>query len=163
MRTLKTNENSEVSYIVLVSFLIPFSAFCIIYRYSPFFLSLYLCPSRSTRSSAYTFLSFSTSFSPFSSSLIRTDVVSWGQWLLDRILSRNIPVKEKDDDLSLSFFSSAKERERPRALQRSYARHVLQRSLLKGSVFRATRELIDGDDQVYYQDQYVDGVIDIVV
>lgn len=51
-------------------------------------------------------------FLALSSSLIRTDVVSWGQCLLDRILSRNIPVEEK---ISLSLFPSELQRSRARA------------------------------------------------
>lgn len=69
--------------------------------------------------------SLSFSLSPYS--FLRSDVVSWGQCLLDRILSRNIPAEEEEeeqeeveDDLS----TSARDCNRRRVCAR--ARHVLR-------------------------------------
>lgn len=54
-------------------------------------------PSRSTRSSSR-FFSLSPSLSLALSLFFAPNVVSWGQCLLDRILSRNIPADEEEEE-----------------------------------------------------------------
>jgi len=103
-------------YIVTINFSIPLRHPFLLH---PFFLQYYLSfpvswlLSRfffaflSTRFFSY-FFSLSLFFS-FFLSLLCYGVVSWGQCLLDRILSRNIPVakEEEEDDLSFTILQCA--------------------------------------------------------
>lgn len=122
--------------------------------FSPSFLPCYLSfplsfsqllypvsPSRSTRSSSY-FFSLSPSLSLALSLFFAPNVVSWGQCLLDRILSRNIPADEEEeekDDLFPSERDSPSEAATVATRARARTHHVLRESFSVRSAFRATR------------------------